>query len=120
MCLEPADWSKCYEGTAELSYVELIELDQHYQKNSETSIDDELHHIVKLVMKKKTPQIKGLEKCLFLSASKKNLFIKLSNLIKNMTWIIYCINPYKKAKKDLEEDEMFKKHILPVDEEWNV
>ena len=48
MCLEPADWSKCYEGTAELSYVELIELDQHYQKNSETSIDDELHHIVKL------------------------------------------------------------------------
>ena len=33
MCLEPADWSKCYEGTAELSYVELIELDQHYQKN---------------------------------------------------------------------------------------
>ena len=120
MCLEPADWSKCYEGTAALSYVELIELDQYYQKNSETSIDDELHHIVKLIMREKTPQIKGLEKCLFLSASQKNLFIKLSNLIKNMTWIVCCINPYKKAKKDLEEDEMFKKHILPVDEEWNV
>ena len=65
MCLEPADWSKCYEGTAQLSYVELIELDQHYQKNCETSIDDELHHIVKMVMKEKATQIKSQSKMSF-------------------------------------------------------
>ena len=70
-------------------------------------------------MEDKVPQIKGLEKCLFLSASKKNLFITLSNLIKIMTCIIYCINHYKTAKKELEEDEMFKTLILPV-EEWNI
>ena len=80
MCLESEDWEKCYEGTQELSYDALIKLDQHYQKNSETSIDDELHHIVKLVMKEKAPQIIGLEKCLFLSTAKNNLFQKLGNI----------------------------------------
>ena len=118
MCLEPADWSRCYEGTAELSYVELIELDQHYQKNSETSIDDELHHIVKLVMKEKATQIKSLEKSLFLSASKKNLFLKLGNIVKSFVWFFTRKHPYIDAKR--QPDEAFASCFLPVDDLWNL
>ena len=120
MCLEPEDWEKCYEGTQELSYVELIEFDQHYQKNSESSIDDELHHIVKLVMKEKATQLKGLEKCLFLSATKKNLFIKLGNIAKSVVWFFSRKHRYSKAKKDLVDDTDASSCILLADEEWNL
>ena len=120
MCLEPEDWGKCYEGTQELSYVELIKLDQHYQKNSETSIDDELHHIVKLVMKEKAPQIKGLEKCLFLSTAKNNLFLKLGNIGKNLVWFFSRKNLNRNAKRDLMEKDDSSSCILLADEEWNL
>ena len=120
MCLEPEDWEKCYEGTQELSYEALIKLDQHYQKNSETSIDDELHHIVKLVMKEKAPQIKGLEKCLFLSTAKNNLFQKLGNIGKNLVWFFSRKNLNRNAKRDLLEKYDSSSCILLADEEWNL
>ena len=79
MCLDPDVWEECYQDTLALSYEQLIDLDQHYQQHGESSIDDELHHIVKLVMKEKTTQLKGLGNSLFLSAAKKNLFLKHGN-----------------------------------------
>ena len=120
MCLEPEDWSKCYEGTQELSYVELIELDQYYQKNSETSIDEELHHIVKLVIKEKAIQLKGLEKCLFLSTAKNNLFLKLGNIGKSLVWFFFRKNLNRNAKRDLIEKDDSSSCILLADEEWNL
>ena len=120
MCLEPADWSRCYEGTAELSYVELIELDQNYQKNSKTSIDDELHHIVKLVLIGKATQIKGLEKCLFLSHAKNNLFLKLGNIAKSLLWFFSRKSLNRTAKRELVEDDDSSSCILLADEEWNL
>ncbi|WP_320674003.1 hypothetical protein [Prochlorococcus sp. MIT 1341] len=120
MCLEPEDWENCYEGTSALSYEQLIELDQYYQERSETSIDDELHHIVKLVMKEKKPQINGLEKSLFLSTSKKNLFLKLMNLAKSLVWFFSSHHPYRNAQRDPVEDDANSSCLLPIEDVWNL
>ena len=120
MCLEPEDWEKCFERTQELSYEQLIELDQHYQKNSETSIDDELHHILKLVMKEKAPQIKGLEKCLIFSTAKNNLFLKLGNIVRSLLWFFSRKSLNRTAKRELVEDDDSSSCILLADEEWNL
>ena len=120
MCLEPEDWKNCFESTSALSYEQLIELDQHYKQHSETSIDDEHHHIVKLVMKEKASQIKSLEKSLFLSASKKNLFLKLGNIGKSLVWLFSRKHPYRNTKRDPGEDDVSSSCILPADDVWNL
>ncbi len=120
MCLEPDIWEECYQDTSALSYEQLINLDQHYQQHSEfsSSIDDEFHHIVKLVMKEKATQIKSLEKSLFLSTSKKNLFLKLGNIVKSLFWFFSRKYPYRNAKRN--PDEAFYSCIVPVDDGWNL
>ena len=120
MCLDPEIWEDCYQDTLSLSYEQLIDLDHHYQKHGESSIDNEFHHIVKLVMKEKATQIKSLEKSLFLSASKKNLFLKLGNIVKSFVWIFSRKDPYRNAKRDPVEDDVSSSCILPVDDVWNL
>ena len=120
MCLESEDWEKCFKGTQELSYEELIKLDHYYQKHSESSIDDELHHIVKLVLIGKATQIKGLEKCLFLSHAKNNLFLKLGNIAKSLLWLFSRKSLNRTAKRELVEDDDSSSCILLADEEWNL
>ena len=120
MCLDPDVWEECYQDTLALSYEQLIDLDQHYQQHGESSIDDEFHHIVKLVMKEKATQIKSLEKSLFLSASKKNLFLKLGNIVKSVVWFFSRKDPYKYAKRDAARDDVSPSCFLPVDDVWNL
>ena len=120
MCLDPDVWEECYQDTLALSYEQLIDLDQHYQQHGESSIDNEFHHIVKLVMKEKATQIKSLEKSLFLSASKNNLFLKLGNIGKSLVWFFSRKHPYRNTKRDPVEDDVSSSCILPVDDVWNL
>ena len=118
MCLDPEDWEECYQETSALSYEQLIDLDQHYQQHGESSIDNEFHHIVKLVMKEKATQIKSLEKSLFLSASKKNLFLKLGNIVKSFVWFFARKHPYRDPKR--QPDEACASCFLPIDDVWKL
>ena len=60
MCLEPESHEKFFMATRALSYKTLQDLDSYYQENSCSSIDWQLHHMVKIAMKEREEQIKTL------------------------------------------------------------
>ncbi|KGG12709.1 hypothetical protein EV05_1927 [Prochlorococcus sp. MIT 0601] len=69
-------------------------------------------------MKEKETQIKSLEKSLFLSASKTNLFLKLGNIGKSLIWFFSRKDPYRNAKRDPVEEDVSSSYFLPADDVW--
>ena len=86
MCLDPEDHIFWLEKTESLSTKQLHELDLYWKKNSENTIDEQLHGMVELVLNyrgEKTlrqlrqEKIERLNKCLSISHPLGRLFSNL-------------------------------------------
>ncbi len=108
MCLEPEHCEKFFTEMKTLSYEGLKNLDRFQQENTTTSMDEQLHHLIKVALKLREGQVIQLEKCFALKKTKGNLLSQILKRVKNLGWFLHAANAYQRFKKKQQKlDETY-------------